>query len=155
MSLEDRDDVPDARSRASTSATLRPRETASSAVPVPTTPPPTMAMSNSSARMRFSASARICGLIAPREDIALQASAALVRDHPASGPLQRPAPVRQQRLALVVAHVRLVAGRLGPQRPPVVLAPRPGRDARQVGGAEYRRVGDLGYDDRDADHVGL
>ncbi len=41
MSLLDRDEVPDPKSRASTSPTDRPRVAASSATPAPTTPPPT------------------------------------------------------------------------------------------------------------------
>src|ERR687885_108022 len=41
MSLLDREDVPAAKSRASTRPTESPRVTASSAAPAPTTPPPT------------------------------------------------------------------------------------------------------------------
>src|SRR3954463_14789397 len=115
MSLDERDEVPDARSRASTSATLSPRVAASSAAPVPTTPPPTIATSNSSSRKRRSAAARVVGLIAPLLETGISFNGRTsVRDHPATGPLQRPAPVAEQRLALVVAHLRLVALALGP-----------------------------------------
>src|SRR5436305_13546817 len=48
MSLLDRLDVPEARSRASTRATRRPRDAASRAVPVPVTPPPMTSTSNRS-----------------------------------------------------------------------------------------------------------
>src|SRR4249920_2743955 len=47
MSLLDRDEVPDDQSRASTSAVSKPRVTASTAVPAPTTPPPMTSTSNS------------------------------------------------------------------------------------------------------------
>src|SRR5919107_3197807 len=52
MSLLDRLEVPAARSRASTRATLRPREAASRAAPAPVTPPPMTSTSNCSSRSR-------------------------------------------------------------------------------------------------------
>ena len=61
----------------------------------------------------------------------------------------------QQRLALVLAHPRLVARRLAPHLRDLLGAPAPGRDPGQVGGAERRRLGDLGDDHRRAEHVGL
>src|SRR5437762_12620917 len=48
MSLLDRLEVPEARSRASTRATRRPRDAASRAVPAPVTPPPMTRTSNRS-----------------------------------------------------------------------------------------------------------
>ena len=53
-SLDDFEEVPDARSRASTRAVERPRLTASRATPQPVTPPPTTRTSNSSPARRSS-----------------------------------------------------------------------------------------------------
>src|SRR5580693_7300314 len=73
MSLLDRDEVPEAKSLASTSPTDRPRVAASRATPAPTTPPPTTstwcswAASAASAAARSaspSAAARLSGLSA-------------------------------------------------------------------------------------------
>src|ERR1700742_2311985 len=61
MSLLDRLDVPLAQSRASTIAVVRPRVTASSAVPAPTTPPPTTRTSSSFSAIRAIASRRPAG----------------------------------------------------------------------------------------------
>ena len=77
------------------------------------------------------------------------------RRGPAARALERPAPVGEQRLALVLAHPRLVAGRLAPHLAHLLAAPAPGRDPGQVGGAERGRLGDLGHDHRGAEHVGL
>src|SRR5690606_12874542 len=63
MSLLDLLEVPEARSRASTSATRRPRVAASSATPHPVTPPPMTTTSNSSLASRFQFSARSAGPI--------------------------------------------------------------------------------------------
>src|SRR3954452_790463 len=65
MSLEERLDVPAAQSRASRSATFRPREAASSAEPVPVDPPPITTTSNTSPANRRRAAARWRG---PRRD---------------------------------------------------------------------------------------
>src|SRR5690348_11207842 len=63
---------------------------------------------------------------------------------PALGPIERPVPVRQEGLALVIAHRRLVARRLAPHLVDLVEAPAAGRDPGQVGSPERRRLGDLG-----------
>ncbi len=60
-SLDDRLDVPEAKSRASTSPTFRPRLAASSAAPAPTTPAPITRTSNCSSSRRRSATARYSG----------------------------------------------------------------------------------------------
>src|SRR5947209_6331041 len=62
MSLEDFDDVPEAKSRASTSAVDSPRAAASRATPVPVMPPPTTSTSNCSSAMRVSAASRSNGV---------------------------------------------------------------------------------------------
>ncbi len=61
MSLLERLDVPAAQSRCSIRATVRPRVAASRAAPVPVTPPPTIATSNTSLCMRCRLSARCSG----------------------------------------------------------------------------------------------
>src|SRR5580692_9893995 len=61
MSLLDRLEVPLAQSLASTIAVVRPRVTASSALPAPTTPPPTTSTSSSRADIPAMASARANG----------------------------------------------------------------------------------------------
>ena len=61
MSLLDRDEVPDPKSRASTRPTVRPRVTASSATPAPTTPPPTTSTCCSALASRASAALRCAG----------------------------------------------------------------------------------------------
>ena len=58
MSLLDRLDVPDARSDASTSATFKPRDAASSAAPTPVTPPPITSTSNVFVAKDLSAASR-------------------------------------------------------------------------------------------------
>src|ERR1700677_255899 len=58
MSLLDRLEVPEARSRASTRATRRPRDAASSAAPAPVMPPPMTSTSNRSAASRLSVASR-------------------------------------------------------------------------------------------------
>src|SRR6476646_5008903 len=66
MSLLDRDDVPLAKSRASTSAVDKPLVTASSAIPAPVTPPPTTSTSTAPPSRRSQAAARSCG---PRREL--------------------------------------------------------------------------------------
>ena len=61
MSLLDRLEVPLAQSRASTIAVVRPRVTASSALPAPTTPPPTTSTSSSPRAIAAIASCRAAG----------------------------------------------------------------------------------------------
>ena len=61
MSLLDRLDVPDAKSLASMSATLSPRDAASNAAPTPVTPPPITRISNVSSANWRSASSRCSG----------------------------------------------------------------------------------------------
>src|SRR5699024_7954178 len=51
--FDDRDDVPEAQSLASTTPTLRPRVAASKADPAPVTPPPTMKTSRGSSALVF------------------------------------------------------------------------------------------------------
>ena len=60
-SFDERLDVPDAQSRASSSPVESPRVTASSAAPVPTMPPPTTRMSSSFSLSRASAASRSSG----------------------------------------------------------------------------------------------
>src|SRR5438067_9950231 len=71
-SLEERLDVPDAKSRASTRATAKPRVAASSATAAPVIPPPTTGRSNVSEPSRSKAAARV--------------PSPLVGDPPAGGP---------------------------------------------------------------------
>ena len=73
MSLLDRLEVPLAQSRASTTAVVSPRVTASSAQPAPTTPPPMTRMSTSPAAIRATASCCAAGTGASGTD----------HDHPA------------------------------------------------------------------------
>src|SRR3954447_25147102 len=61
MSLLERELVPPAQSRASTSATERPRVAASRAAPAPTTPPPTTTTSKVLAAIAASAASRSTG----------------------------------------------------------------------------------------------
>lgn len=61
MSFVERDDVPDAKSSRSTSATLRPRVEASIATPVPVAPPPMTSTSNSCPFIASFISARVGG----------------------------------------------------------------------------------------------
>src|SRR5512133_3350745 len=60
-SFDDRLEVPDAQSLASSRPTLKPRVTASRALPVPTMPPPTTRMSSSFDFRRSIAAARSSG----------------------------------------------------------------------------------------------
>src|SRR4051812_45815072 len=59
MSFDERELVPLAKSRCSTSATVRPRVTASSATPAPVAPPPITTTSNRSLRIRSRFAARV------------------------------------------------------------------------------------------------
>ncbi len=61
MSFDERLLVPDAKSRASTSATRRPRSAASRATPAPVMPPPTMRTSKRSFARRLRLRARVVG----------------------------------------------------------------------------------------------
>src|ERR1039457_5146058 len=61
ISLLDRDDVPEAKSLASTSPTDRPQVAASSATPAPTTPPPTTSTCSSEPAIAAIAEARSAG----------------------------------------------------------------------------------------------
>src|SRR3954447_12705239 len=127
MSLDDRLDVPAAKSRASTRAVDSPRVAASSAAPAPVAPAPITTTSKISFAIRSRAASRWSGFSSPRM------RSVRVAHNPAPRPLERPSPVRQQRLALVVGHVRLVAAVLGPHLADVGLGPQLGRDAGQVG----------------------
>src|SRR5690625_5483682 len=60
MSFDDRDDVPEAQSLASTTPTLRPRVAASKADPAPVTPPPTMKTSRGSSALVFFSVSSAC-----------------------------------------------------------------------------------------------
>src|SRR5580693_8152804 len=73
MSLLDRDEVPEPKSLASTRPTVRPRVTASSATPAPTTPPPTTRTWCSVPASASSAAARSAG---PSRLVALAGSCA-------------------------------------------------------------------------------
>src|SRR3954453_10450078 len=84
MSFELQRDVPNARSRRSSSATEYPRDAASSATPAPVIPPPTTTTSNVSELSASRAS--------ERASMSIQ-----VRDHVAHGqPLGRPLALRRQ-----------------------------------------------------------
>src|SRR5690348_15101863 len=61
MSLLDRLEVPEAKSRASSRPTERPRVAASRAQPAPTTPPPTTSTSTSLSASAESAASRLAG----------------------------------------------------------------------------------------------
>ena len=87
-SFDERLDVPDAQSRASSRPVERPRVTASSADPVPTMPPPTTRMSSSFSLSRAIAAARSSGpsLFERVTDL----SFAIVAPHPGGARLRRP-----------------------------------------------------------------
>src|ERR1700733_11289267 len=117
MSLLDRLDVPLAQSRSSTIAVVRPRVTASSALPAPTTPPPTTRTSISFSAIRAIASRRPAGDSAapegfPRRCCSVDVSPvkrALPRLLPAgvaAGPLLV-APLRRPALGLVPVGTQL------------------------------------------------
>src|ERR1700690_2815701 len=117
MSLLDRLEAPLAQSRASMIAVLRPRLTAPSALPAPTTPPPTTRMSSSCSVILAIASSRAAG-----DRSAITRSVNL---HPVQRALHRflPAcipiftllltPFRQPALGLVPVDLELV--RVGPE----------------------------------------
>src|SRR5690606_30394146 len=75
---------------------------------------------------------------------------------PTLGPLDGLGPTSAQRGALAVAHARLEARALAPQRLDLVLAaPQAYRQPGEVGGAKRGGLGDLGAHHGDADEVGL
>src|SRR6476659_3042584 len=135
MSLLDRLDVPLAQSLASTMAVVRPRVTASSAVPAPTTPPPTTRMSSSVSAIFLMASARLAG------DIAVTG---LVDLHPVQRALDRLLPASVSVRALLIIPLRRPSFRFVPVgRKFICGRPETGRQACRVGGAQG---GGFGYD---------
>src|SRR5215467_2144440 len=147
MSLLDRLEVPLAQSLASTMAVVRPRVTASSALPAPTTPPPTTRMSSSVSAIFLMASARLAG------DIAVTA---LVDLHPFQRALDRLLPASVSVRPLLIIPLGGPSFRFVPVgRKFICGRPETGRQARRVGGAQG---GGFGYDwaaDRHAQDVRL
>src|SRR3954467_2627539 len=92
MSLLDRLDVPAAPSRASSSATDRPRLAASSAAPAPVTPPPITRTSTTSSVSRARSARRRSGESLPRSPAAEPSEAG-------RRPVQDGGPVRAHQLA--------------------------------------------------------
>src|SRR3954451_25142009 len=64
-------------------------------------------------------------------------------------------PVRDQAVALLRVHPRLVPRGLTPHRVHLGQVPDPGADPGQVGRADSRGFRDLGHDDRRTEHVRL
>src|SRR4051812_35155033 len=127
MSLLDRLDVPEAKSRASTSPTDRPRVTASRAQPAPTTPPPTTSTSSSAPASAASAESRYCG----------DSAVISIHVHPIERPLHGLLPPGVALVALLLRPLRLPALRLVPVAPqPPRGLPEADRQPRRVRRAE-------------------
>src|ERR671921_183293 len=132
MSLLERLEVPEAKSRASTRPTVRPRVAASRAAPEPTTPPPTTRMSSSApvdvAASASSARSRVSGESATDLMMCPSSSAASAHVHPVQRPLDGLLPLGVPGVALLLAPLRLPALRLVPVRPHLVgVLPEPDR----------------------------
>src|SRR5215207_11759000 len=152
MSLLDRDDVPLAMSRASTSAVGSPRVTASSATPQPVIPPPMTRTSKRSSASRRHASFRAPGSSRPPGVIG---TSPLVL-----GPVQRAlhglSPACHLPLAPGIVARRLPPAVLGPMPPHVVEAvPEADGEPRGICRAERGRLGDDGADDGDTEQIRL
>ena len=130
MSLLDALEVPAARSRASTSATRRPRVAASSAAPAPVMPPPTTSTSRSPDVAASIARRRAPRRARPRRD-ARSAHGVAPLNSGRSAVVQRQVPAVQVVVDLAQLGVglhRLVRARRpsrAPRRPPSGAAPRP------------------------------
>src|SRR5277367_5676508 len=107
MSLLDRLEVPLAQSRDSTIAVVRPRVTASSALPAPTTPPPMTRTSISFSAIRAIASRRPAGDSAVTEGLPRRRWS--VDLYPVKRPLDRLLPARVAFCPLLLARLRLPA----------------------------------------------
>src|ERR1700754_1088202 len=99
MSLLERLDVPEAKSRASTRPTDRPRGAAAGALPEPTTPPPTTSTSSSASASAASADSRYSG----------DKKVMSVHVHPIEGPFDGFLPPPIPLLALFIRPRRLPA----------------------------------------------
>src|SRR5918995_3090036 len=148
MSLLDRDDVPLAMSRASTSAVGSPRVTASSATPQPVIPPPMTRTRKRPPASRRHASFRALGSSRP---LGVIGTSPLVL-----GPVQRAlhslSPARHLPLAPGIVADRLPPAILGPVPPHVVEAvPEADGEPGSVRGAQRGRLRDDGADHGDAE----
>src|SRR5690242_15775950 len=133
MSLLDRLEVPEAQSRASTSPTVRPRVTASSAHPAPTTPPPTTSTSSSSRAISAKARVRDSG----ERPMGIMRSLHL---DPPEGALDRLLPPGVAGLPLLLGPLRLPALGLVPVGAQLVgVPPEADGEPGRVRGAERRR----------------
>src|SRR5918998_5683860 len=157
MSLLDRLEVPEAKSRASTSPTDRPRVAASRAAPLPTTPPPTTRTSSSVELMASRASSRACGESATDLMVVVPFLVASLEESVDVYPVQRPGdgllPALVPGRALLVTPLRLPALRLVPVRSQLVGGlPEPDGEPRRVRSAQCRGLRDDGPAHRHAEH---
>src|SRR5215207_8686430 len=152
MSLLDRDDVPLAMSRASTSAVGSPRVTASSATPQPVIPPPMTRTSKRSSASRRHASFRAPGSSRP---LGVIGTSSLVLG-PVQCALHGLPPACHLPLAPGIVARRLPPAILGPVPPHVVeTVPEANGESGNVCGAQRGRLGHDGADDGDAEQIGL
>src|SRR5580692_43727 len=154
MSLLDRLEVPLAQSRASTMAVVSPRVTASSALPAPTTPPPTTSMSSSCSAIRAIASLRAAG------DSAVTTSPPMptrsVDIYPVERALYRLLPAGVAIGPLLVVPFRRPPFRLVPVGLQLAgVRPEPGGQAGRVGRTKGGGLGHHRTADRNAENVGL
>src|SRR5450755_3204156 len=157
MSLLDRLDVPLAQSRASTRAVVRPRVTASSAQPAPTTPPPMTNTSTSYSVIAVTASARDAGDSAsttmPLPRVCYHRSVDL---HPVQRTLNRFLPACVTLFPLPTIPLWLPAPASVPVGPELAGArPEPCAQAGGIRGAERGRLGHDRPADRHAETIGL
>src|SRR4051794_23755476 len=132
MSLLDRLDVPEAKSRASTRPTARPRVTASRAQPAPTTPPPMTRTSTSVPARAVRAASREPG----------ESAVMSVHVHPVERPLHGFLPATVSLLTLLGRPLRLPALGFVPVLPELVgVLPEADRQTRGVRRAQSRRLG--------------
>src|SRR5580692_1430532 len=115
MSLDDREEVPAARSRASTRPTRRPRDAASSAAPAPVIPPPMTSTSSGSAASAWIAESRLRASRTPGMD-----------DSSSPSPSRDPRVYRKQLgtssyLPVNKPQVKVMPRRPGDERPPAVV----------------------------------
>src|ERR1700733_6940028 len=154
MSLLDRLDVPLAQSRSSTIAVVRPRVTASSALPAPTTPPPTTRTSISFSAIRAIASRRPAGDSAVTTGFSRRCRS--VDLYPVKGAVDRLLPARVAFGPLLLVPLRQPALGLVPVGAELIrVGPEAGGQAGRVRGAERGGLGDDGAADRDTEDVGL
>src|SRR5690606_40817562 len=78
------------------------------------------------------------------------------RSGPTEGTFHRLGPAIRQMIPLSVADTRGPALVLGPELPDLVeIRPQPHRETGRIRGTESSRLGHLGPDDVDPEHVGL